>query len=275
MAKYLLILSLLISFLNANKLGIEEKLGNYVSLDLKFINEKGELKTLRKLMDGKPTLLTLNYYRCAGICGPQLNDMAAMLSRLDLVENSDYKVLTVSFAEDEKPALARAKRKNVLSSMTRSFVKDAWHFVIGKDGSSKQLADSVGFNFETEVLSSGVKQYIHGASLIVISPTGKITRYLNGINQLPFDVKMSLIESAEGKIGPTIAKTLLFCFAYDPKGKTYVFAWEKIAATVMLFIVFGFFIYLLKSSKKTRGALTKEEYYKKQEDHHQKGENDE
>jgi len=262
MTKFILVLSLLFSFAYAEQLGINEKLGEMVPLDLTFLNEESKSVTLKELMDGKPTILTLNYFRCAGICTPQLNDLANMLSRLDLAENTDYKVLTVSFAEDETPPLAAAKRKNQLDSMTRAYVADAWHFVIGENNSSGVLAEKVGFSYERSVSSTGKVDYIHAAALIILSPEGKITRYLNGIEQLPFDAKMALIESAEGKVGPTIAKTLLFCFAYDPKGKTYIFVWEKVAAVIMLSIVFGFFIYLVKSGRK-------------EEDHHKKGENDE
>ena len=240
-------------------LGIKEKLGNMVPLDLTFVNEKSERVTLRELMDGKPTILTLNYFRCAGICTPQLNDLAKMLSRLDLAENTDYKVVTVSFAEDEPAELAAAKRKNQLASMTRQYVADAWHFVIGENNSSGILADSVGFSFEKTVSESGKVDYIHTAALIILSPEGKVTRYLNGINQLPFNAKLSLIEAAEGKVGSTIAKALPYCFAYDSKAKTYIFAWEKIAAVVMLLLVFGFFIFLVKSGRKEEGHQKKGE----------------
>ncbi|MBT5935277.1 SCO family protein [Sulfurimonas sp.] len=262
MRKFLLVLSLLFSFSNADTLGIQEKLGNMVPLDLTFLNEESKSVTLKELMDGKPTILTLNYFRCAGICTPQLNDLAKMLSRLDLAENTDYKVLTVSFAEDETPDLAKSKRKNQLASMSRAYVADAWHFVIGENNSSGVLAEKVGFVYEKTVSEAGKVDYIHAAALIILSPEGKITRYLNGIEQLPFDAKMALVEASDGKVGPTIAKTLLYCFAYDPKGKTYIFVWEKIAAIVMLTLVFGFFIYLVKSGRK-------------EEDHQKKGEENE
>ncbi len=262
MRKFLLVLSLLFTFSNAETLGIQEKLGNMVPLDLTFLNEESKSVTLKELMDGKPTILTLNYFRCAGICTPQLNDLAKMLSRLNLAENTDYKVLTVSFAEDETPDLAKAKRENQLASMSRAYVADAWHFVIGENNSSGVLAEKVGFVFEKTVSETGKVDYIHAAALIILSPEGKITRYLNGIEQLPFDAKMALVEASDGKVGPTIAKTLLYCFAYDPKGKTYIFVWEKIAAIVMLTLVFGFFIYLVKSGRK-------------EEDHQKKGEENE
>ena len=264
MTKYILVLSLLFTFVNASKLGTHEKLGEMVPLNLTFLDEQGESVTLKKLMNGKPTILTLNYFRCAGICTPQFNDLAKVFSRLDLAENTDYKVLTVSFAEDESYKIASAKRKNILASMTRPYVQDAWHFVIGENNSSGVLADSVGFAYEKTVdPKTGKVDYIHPGVAIVISPEGKITRYLNGIDQLPFDVKMAILESADGKVGPTIAKTLLFCFAYDSENKKYVFMWEKIVGIIMSVLVFGFFIYLVKTDRK-------------EEDFNQKkGENDE
>jgi protein SCO1 len=248
--KKLLILVFLTLSIQANQLGINEKLGNMVPLDLTFIDEKGKSVTLKKLMDGKPTMISLNYFRCAGICTPQLNDMAKMLTRLDLAENIDYKVLTIGFAEDEGYELAAAKRKTMLRSIQRNYVQDAWHFVIGENNSSGILADLVGFTYEKTVSDAGVVDYLHPGALIMLSPEGKVTRYLNGIEQLPFDVKMALMEAGEGKVGPTIAKNLLFCFAYDPKAKTYIFKWEKIVATVMLAIMLGFFIYLVKTSRR-------------------------
>ncbi|HIQ45997.1 MAG TPA: SCO family protein [Sulfurovum sp.] len=249
MKKLLMFLMLLVT-VHATTLGINEKLGNMVPLDLEFINEKGEKVTLKKLMDGKPTMISLNYFRCAGICTPQLNDMAKMLSRLDLAENTDYKVLTISFAEDETPELAAAKRKSLLASIQRDYVADAWHFVIGDNNSSAILADKVGFTYEKTVSKAGVVDYVHPAALIMLSPEGKVTRYLNGIEQLPFDVKMALMEAGQGKIGPTIAKNLLYCFAYDPKAKTYIFKWEKIAGAVMTLIMVFFFIYLIRTSRR-------------------------
>jgi len=248
----ILIFLLFAIWAQAAQLGINEHLGEKVPLDLTFIKEDGSKATLKELMEGKPTIISLNYFRCSGICTPQLNDMAKTFSKLDLKENRDYKVLTISFADNEGPELAAAKRENILASMSRPYVKDAWHFLVSDGNSSAELAKRVGFSYEKKVSPAGVVDYIHPASLIILSPEGKITRYLNGIEQLPFDVKMALIESSQGKVGPTIAKTLLFCFAYDPKGKTYVFKWEKIAGVVMTAIMLLFLFYLIRSSKKAR-----------------------
>ena len=252
MRKILMLVLLSLSILQAEDVGVTEKLGEYVSLDLSFIDEEGNSNTLREYMDGKPALISLNYFRCSGICTPQLEDMAQALSKLTLSENSDYKALTISFDQTETPALAKAKRATHLNSMTRAYNRDAWHFLLSENNSSAILSKEVGFSYKKTISQAGVVDWIHAATLIVVSPKGKITRYLNGIDQNPFDLKMALLEATEGKVGPTIAKTLLFCFAYDPKGKTYIFVWEKVAATVILIITLIFFIWLLKSGRKAQ-----------------------
>ena len=258
MKKILMLVLLSLSMIQAENAGVEEKLGEHVSLDLTFLDEEGKSRTLREYMNGKPTIISLNYFRCSGICTPQLEDMAKMLSELKLAENIDYKTLTISFANNETSALASAKRNNFLNSMSRPYVKDAWHFLISENNSSAIISKEVGFKYKKEVSKAGVVDWIHAASLIVLSPKGKITRYLNGIDQNPFDVKMALLEAGEGKVGPTIAKTLLYCFAYDPKGKTYIFMWEKVTATVILIITLIFFIWLLKSGRKAQSNHQKQ-----------------
>ena len=265
MKKIVMLVLLFLTVLQAESLGVNEKLGEYVPLDLTFIDEEGKSRTLKEYMDGKPTILSLNYYRCGGICGPQLADMAKLFSRLDLSENTDYKVLTISFAQDETPPLAKAKRDMYHKAMTRPYVQDAWHFLLSENNSSAIIADKVGFSYKKTVTQAGVVDWIHASTLIIISPEGKITRYLNGIEQLPFDVKMAVLESAKGTVGPTIAKTLLYCFSYDPKGKTYVFAWEKIAATVILAITIIFFIWLLKAGRRDQEEHEKEHQNKRRE----------
>jgi len=250
MIKYFMVLMVCLNLLHAEELGVNEKLGEMVPLNLTFLNEQSQSVTLRKLMDNKPTLLTLNYFKCAGICTPQLNDMAAMLSRLHIAENTDYKVITVDFAEDETTDLARAKKKNLLKSMSRAFVSDAWHFVIGENNSSGKLAEAVGFKYKKVISSNGDVGYIHGATVIVLSPTGKIIRYLSGIEQLPADIKMAIQEASEEKVSPTIAKNSPYCFTKIPNGDLLIGKIEKTWAIFMLIVVFGLFIYLVRSNKR-------------------------
>ena len=180
MTKYLLLLLLTLPLFSNQSLGVQEKLGTMVPLNLTFIDDNNQSVTLKKLMDGKPTLLTLNYFKCAGICTAQLNKLADTLALVKLAENTDYKVITVDFAETETPSLAMKKKKNILHAMHREYVQDAWHFVIGENNSSGELAQSVGFKYKAVKMKNGDIGYIHPAMAVMLSPKGNITGYLMG-----------------------------------------------------------------------------------------------
>jgi protein SCO1/2 len=252
MKKYLFLLLITLPLLSDKGAGIQQKLGTMVPLDLTFINEQSKEVTLRELMDGKPTLLTLNYYRCAGICSPQLNELADSLSRVHLAENTDYKVITVGFAEDEDIALAVAKKKNILASMNRSYVPDAWHFVIGENNSSGRLAQSVGFKYKAVKMKNGEIGYIHGATVVVLSPEGKITGYLEGINQLPADVTMAIKEAKEGRVRKSIPRNdAPYCFTKTPEADILVNKITRTAGVLSIILFLSFFFFYLRKKNRS------------------------
>lgn len=272
--KLLWTLLISLSFLNAIQTATDEHLGAMVPLDLKFITSEGEEKTIRELMNGKPTLLTLNYYRCAGVCTTELANLADTLEKVDLKEGKDYQVLTVSFLEDEREALAKHKRKTILSGISRPFDKSAWNFVVSDKGSVKKLIDAVGFRFGKSDLPSVTQQYAHGTGVVVLSPEGKITRYLRGINQLPIDVKMAILSAKKGEVTPSISKQLESCSDFHPQDE-YVVPTEEIVGVIISLIALAFFIKLLLSGKKSKVTLTKEEYYRQQEEERKRKEESE
>jgi protein SCO1/2 len=232
------------------KVGLEEHPGGQVPMNVPFLDETGRTVTFGELMDGKPAILTLNYYGCPSLCTPQLNDLARSLVRVKLAENRDYRIITLSFDPSETPDKAAEKKAELLAAMPRPFDADAWKLLTGTEPNIRRVTQRVGFHYEKQVGPDGITQYMHPAVLVALSPEGKITRYLSGIKQLPFDIQMAMMEASEGKVRPTIAKTLLFCFAYDPKNKTYVFAAEKVGAVVLSLILAGFFLYLVRTGRK-------------------------
>ncbi len=233
-------------------LGVDEHPAARVPLEIPFLDETGKRVTFKEIMNGKPAILTLNYYGCPGLCTPQLNDLAQNLAKVKLAEGREYRVITLSFNPDETPSDAAKKKANLLASMPRAFDPAAWTFLTGTDADIRKVTESVGFRYEKQTGPNGMQEYVHPAVLVALSPEGKITRYLNGIEQLPFDIQMALMEASEGKVRPTIAKGLLFCFAFDPKNKTYVFAAEKTGAVALSLILGGFFLYLVLTGRKQR-----------------------
>lgn len=224
-------------------IGIEEKLGEYVPLDLSFYDETNKPVRLKQLINA-PTIISLVYFHCANICNPLLSGVAAVLNKLSLQPGKDYSLLTISFDDKDTPATALQKKKNYLNLIKKPFPEETWKFLTGDNVNINKLTHAVGFKFKREG-----KDFLHPVSLIVLSADGKIIRYLYGITFLPFDLKMAILEASEGRIGPTISKALLFCFSYDPKGRKYLLNTMRIAGSVVLLFAMSFFVYLTIKSK--------------------------
>ncbi len=244
---------LLLFSLNAQeKIGMYEKQGTQIPLNLEFVNEYDKKATLKNTIDNKPTIFTFNYFECPGLCSPLLNGVASVLNKLDLKPFLDYRVVTISIEPLDTPKKANDKKESLLKTIKKAFPPQTWSFLTSSNQNTiDEITNAVGFYYEKRV-KEGVVDYLHPGLIVVVSPKGKIIRYLNGILYSPFDLKLALLEASEETSRPTIAKTLLYCFAYDAKNKTYVFQAEKVVGTLMLGIVLIFFIYLIRTGRKSK-----------------------
>lgn len=233
----------------APKVGIVEHLGDTLPADLTFRDEDGREVRLGDLVD-RPTVLSLVYYSCPGICTPLLTGLAEVLNLLDLRPGQDFRVVTISFDPADTPKLAAEKKKNYLNLIDkREFPEEAWSFLTGDQEQIDAITEAVGFRYEKQG-----KDFVHAAAIYVISPKGKIVRYLYGTTFLPLDLKLALTEASQGRVGPTINKILLFCFNYDPDGRKYVLNTTRIAGTAVLLTALAFVIYLGASSRRRAAA---------------------
>ena len=233
------------------EIGVVEKLDTYISEDIMVIDENKQPVQLLSLID-KPTILNLVYYRCPGICSPIMESLANVVDRTDMTIGVDFQILTVSFDPTEGTELAQQKRNNYFYLIKREFDPDGWRFFTADSASARNLTDQVGFRYKKVGFD-----YIHTATIIILSPDGKITRYLQGVYYLLFDVKMAVIEAAQGKSGPSISRVLAYCYSFDPAGQRYVFDITKIAGTIILF--FGVVIFLfLVIRYRTKKSIPKE-----------------
>ncbi|MFC2133734.1 SCO family protein [Bacteroidota bacterium] len=246
---FIMILSflLIVNITAQNKqieVGIDEQLGAYLPLELKFQNSRGDTMLLDEVID-RPVLLALVYYECPGICSPLLTELAWSVDKLQMEPLEDFKVVTLSFNHRETPEIAASWKRNYLASMKREFPDEAWLFLTGDSISIHKLTDAAGFHF-----IPSEQDFIHAGSVIAISPDGKISRYLFGTTFNPFDLKMALIDAQAGKTNPTIAKVLQFCFSFDPEGRKYTLNITRIIGSIMLLTVGIFFAVLVIRKKK-------------------------
>ncbi|MBU1008497.1 MAG: SCO family protein [Bacteroidetes bacterium] len=228
------------------KLGVYEQLDKYIGDDYVFTDEKFNEVNLKEAIH-KPTIISMVYYECPGICTPLMNGLADVMKKSDLELGKDYEVFTISFSHLEKPVLAQNKKKSYAKLIGKGDTENSWRFFTGDSLTIHRFLDNIGYQVKQEG-----ENYIHPATLLVVSPDGKITRYLHGTYFLPFDLKMAIIEAGQGKSGPTISKVLEFCFSYDAEGQKYVFNVTKVSGALILVAALLFLATLIISNKRKK-----------------------
>jgi protein SCO1/2 len=235
---------------------VREHLNQTVAKAAAFKDEAGKPVTLSDYLDGKiPTILTLNYSRCPMLCGLELNALVTSLSQLEWTIGKEFRVVTVVLDPKETPAQASEAKARYLRQYGRDPGAAAgWHFLTG-ESSIQAVARSVGFSYG---YNPERNEYIHPAAIMILTPGGRIARYLYGIEYHPKTMRLSLAEASEGKIGTTVDQLILYCFHYDAKEGRYT----PIAMNIMrvgggaTVTVLGGFLsaYFLSESKKRKKA---------------------
>lgn len=230
------------------EVGIDEHLGDTIPLNLTFVNEKGDTVTLKQLVN-KPTVIAPVYFDCPGICSRLLEGVANVIEETNIVLGKDYDVITFSFNDIDTPEKARMKKVNFITNLSDEEAQ-SWHFLTGDSTVIVPLLNSIGYKIRIAGLD-----FIHPSAIVIVSPEGKITRYLYGLKFLPFDLKMAVVEAQQGIARPTANRILEFCFSYEPEGRRYTLEVTKLAGIFTLLVLAVFLLTLLfrrrKASKKT------------------------
>jgi len=198
--------------------GIDQRLGELVPLELTFRDEEGRAVKLEQYFGQRPVVIALVYYECPMLCTLILNGMVKAFRPLTFNPGQEFEIVTVSIDPREKPALAADKKKGYLREYSRRGAETGWHFLTGDDEAIQKLAAAVGYRYKYDAASD---QYAHAAGIMVATPQGKLARYFYGIEYSTRDIRLGLVEAAEGKIGSPVDQILLYCFHYDPVSGSY------------------------------------------------------
>jgi len=214
---------------------VTEHLNETIPLDLSFTDDSGRDVKLSQYFDGrKPVLLTLNYYNCPMLCTLQLNGLVDALKNVNLAPGKDYEMVTISINPRETPNLARLKKDSYVKSF-RPESAAGWHFLVGRQPQIDAITGATGFGYKYD---EKTKEFAHAAVTMILTPEGKLSRYLYGVFFEPKDpqtLRLSLLEATEGKIGSPLDQVLLFCYHYDPQAGSYsVAAWKVMQISMML-----------------------------------------
>ena len=200
------------------QVGIDQKLNQPIPLNLAFHDENGKTVQLNEYFGQKPVILTLVYYNCPMLCTQILNGVESGLKELPMDIGRQFNVVTVSIDPTDTHVLASVKQEMYTGMYGRTGAAQGWHFLTGDEPQIKQLAAAAGFRYAYD---SDTKQFAHASAIMILTPEGKISRYLYGIEFPSRDLRLGLDEASEGKIGSPVDAILLFCYHYDPHTGKY------------------------------------------------------
>jgi protein SCO1 len=228
-----------------------EHLGDGVPETLPFKDQDGKSVTLGDyLHGGVPVILTFNYSTCPMLCSLQLTAFVEGLKKLQFTAGKQFRIVTVLLDPKETNDTAHRFRARYLSQYNRPGAEPGWNFLTGSDQNIHALAKAVGFTYN---YNEARGEYVHPAAITLLSPEGKVARYLYGLEYPDKTLRLGLVEASEGRVGTSLDKLVLYCFHYDSSEGRYA----PIAARIMqlgggvcLALFAGFLTILIRRDKK-------------------------
>lgn len=230
--------------------GIDQKLGAAVALDLPFVDETGREVRLGDFFGRKPVLLALVYYRCPMLCSQVLVGIVHALRGVSLVPGEDFEIVVVSIDPAETPDAAARKKASCVAEYGRASGAQGWHFLVGKEAAIRRLADDAGFRY---VYDEGSNEFAHASGFFVLTPKGVLSRYFYGLEHSASDLRLALVESSEERIGSLVDQVLLLCFHYDPATGRYGFAIVNAIRLAGILTIAGIAFFLVTMLRRERG----------------------
>jgi len=222
---------------------VVEHIGAQLPLGLPLRDSRGQLVKLGDaLHPGRPAILSLVYYDCPMLCSLVQSGLVAGLAKTGWKVGKDYDLVTVSFNPADKMTAAQERRRGYLQALGASDLGDLWPFLMA-DASSpdgpRTLAETVGFHYKWD---PETKTFAHPAAVYVLTPEGKISRYLYGIEFPDNQLKLALTEAGGGKVGSSFEKFLLTCYHYNPASRRYslfIANYFRVGGGILMLLVGG------------------------------------
>lgn len=204
-------------------IAIEERLGQSLALNVPFLDHTGAQVKLADYFQAKrPVILVLNYYSCPTLCSLVLNGLLDGMRGLEFLVGKEYQLVSVSIDPREKPELAKSKRAAYLTALgaerATAMTDRDWPFLTGTEQNASAIAQAAGFHYRYDAATN---QYAHAAGIFVLTPDGRISRVLYGIQFPARDLRLALVEASQGGIGSPVDRLLLLCYHYDPQTRRY------------------------------------------------------
>jgi protein SCO1 len=196
-----------------SRVTFEQHPGMQISPDLVFRDQNDRQFRLGDHFEKRPTILVLGYYRCPMLCSLINDGLVHALQELPLNVGRDFQVIDVSINPTETATAAVQKKSEYVRQYGRPGAADNWHFLMGDKRSIAQLADQAGFRY---LYDSQTQQYAHPSGVIVLTPKGKISRYVLGVRFDARELRDAIFAAKEEKSSSIMSQVFLLCYHYNP-----------------------------------------------------------
>jgi protein SCO1 len=230
-----------------DRIGIDQRLGADIDLNLVFRDETGAPVRLGAFFGRRPVIVTPVYYDCPMLCTMQLNGLVRAMRVMPFSAGREFEIVTFSFDPKEGPDLARSHKDRYVRDYGRAGAAPGWHFLTGDSASIEALTRTIGFRYAYDTTTG---QWAHVSAILVLTPAGRVSQYLNGIEHDPQALKFSLIEASGERIGTLADHILLFCFQYNPHTGKYSLVIMRVVQIASVMTVLGIGIFMLRNGKR-------------------------
>jgi len=227
---------------------LQQKLNTRLPLDVMVRDEDGSVKKLGQYFGhGKPVVLHFLYFRCPMLCPIVGDGLVRSLTELKYDVGKEFDVLSISIDPRDMPPAAARKKDEYVRHYGRLNAAYGWHFLTAHETAIKRIADAGGFEFTYDPKQD---QFAHMAGILVLTPDGRISRYLYGFEYKPRDLRLALAEASQGKIGGAAEQFLLLCYHYDPATGRYsrsAMNFVRAGGIVSALALFGFIFVMIRT----------------------------
>jgi protein SCO1/2 len=226
------------------EIGFDQHIGDPVPLDTTLRDESGKAVRLGDYFGTRPVVMVFAYYDCPMLCTQVISGLTSALRTISLEPGRDFEIVTVSFDPRDTPRAAAEKKAIFVERYKREGAEGAWHFLSGEQPSIERLTKAAGFRY---VWDAQTRQFAHPTGVIVLTPDGRLAKYLFGIEYGPRDLRFAIVEASNGRVGTAVDALLLYCYHYDPMTGRYglvVMRMMRIAGAATV-LALGAFIFVM------------------------------
>ena len=230
-------------------IGFDQNLNSQIPLNLPFRDTSGKDVLLANYFGKRPVILIMGYRDCPMMCSQVLSELTRSLKPLDAKIGKDFDIINVSINPKETPAEADSQRRIYSKLYNQPGSLAGWHGLVGDQRSINALAKAIGFRYK---FNEKMGSYIHTAGFVILTPTGKISRYFFGIEYPARELKPALAAAAESRIASPIERVVMYCYEYDEKTGHYTFAIMSVIRILGIATVLALGIFLFAMVRRDR-----------------------